>query len=156
MARPSPRRNGSQLDLTDNRPSRVPVRSNTNFYTSTDGNEIFIADNYNHRVQKFTYNPTGIGDPARPPQLTLQSRPNPLTEVTTIRYALPEAGAFHLAVYDVQGRQVNVLASGTGAWGDRMAEWHGDDDGGAPVASGVYFVRLTAGRSEALKLNLIR
>ncbi len=38
------------------------------------------------------------------PDLTLDNRPNPFTDVTTLRFVLPQAGAAELRVYDVSGR----------------------------------------------------
>lgn len=36
--------------------------------------------------------------------MTLDNRPNPFTDVTTLRFVLPQAGAAELRVYDVSGR----------------------------------------------------
>jgi flagellar hook assembly protein FlgD len=51
-----------------------------------------------------------------------------------------------LEVYDATGRLVRVLRDGVVEQAAaRMAVWDGTDDGGRPVASGVYFYRLEAG-----------
>jgi photosystem II stability/assembly factor-like uncharacterized protein len=74
--------------------------------------------------------------------------PNPLSGPTNFRFALRERADVRLAVYDVQGRLVDVLAEGEFAPGTHEAMW---DVGNA--AEGVYFLRLEGnGYSTARKL----
>jgi photosystem II stability/assembly factor-like uncharacterized protein len=65
--------------------------------------------------------------------------PNPFATATTLRYALAEGGPVRLAVYDVLGREVAVLAAGKVAAGVHEASFDAHD-----VPAGIYFVRLTA------------
>jgi len=72
--------------------------------------------------------------------------PNPFRQHSTIEYSLPEPGHVTLEVYDLLGRRVRTLASGERREaGTHTLRWNGEGGGGAPLASGVYFVRLTAG-----------
>jgi hypothetical protein len=50
-----------------------------------------------------------------------------------------------LAVYGPRGARLKELRAGTLAAGEYAARWDGCDDRGAPVGSGVYFYRLSAG-----------
>jgi flagellar hook assembly protein FlgD len=50
-----------------------------------------------------------------------------------------------LTVYDVAGREVRTLSSGTREAGRYSAQWDGKDASGSKVSAGVYFYRLTAG-----------
>jgi hypothetical protein len=86
------------------------------------------------------------------------NQPNPFNPVTVIRYELPEPSAVSLAIYDAAGRLVRELVGGDEqAAGSHAVSWHGRDDGGREVASGVYLYRLTAGNvSETLTAVLIR
>jgi len=81
-----------------------------------------------------------------PRQLALENYPNPFNPSTTIRYSLPKAENVTLQVFDVGGRLVRTLVRGVkkpaGAF---EVQWNGTDAAGRPVASGVYFYRLTAG-----------
>ncbi len=86
-------------------------------------------------------------------QLT-QNRPNPFNPVTTIRYGLPARGAMELAVYDVAGRVVRVLADGERDPGWYEVVWDGRDTSGQRVGSGVYFCRLSAG-SEVCRRKVV-
>jgi hypothetical protein len=74
------------------------------------------------------------------PPLTADVAPNPFNQTTTIRYALAEAGAVKLIVYDVLGRTVQVVDVPQAAAGSH--QWRFD---GGNLASGVYFVKLQTG-----------
>jgi hypothetical protein len=83
-------------------------------------------------------------DPAARVELTLwQNTPNPFRSDTEIRFELPRAGVVDLAVFDVGGRRVASLLSGSLGSGRHVATWNGRGVDGSPAASGVYFVRLT-------------
>ena len=81
-----------------------------------------------------------------PEAFTLEPNyPNPFNPATRIAFALPEAADVRLAVYDVTGREVAVLAEGPKAAGAYAVEWAGRDGAGRVVPSGVYLYRLEAG-----------
>jgi hypothetical protein len=68
--------------------------------------------------------------------------PNPGVGGTTLRFTLPAPGLARLEVLDVAGRVV---------WADRVSgpgrfavRWTGRGSGGAPLAAGLYFARLTS------------
>jgi VCBS repeat-containing protein len=75
----------------------------------------------------------------------LPNYPNPFRRTTTLEYSLPERRSVRLAVYDVLGRRVQVLVDESQRAGFHRLRWDGRGNGGQPVASGVYFLRLTAG-----------
>jgi agmatine/peptidylarginine deiminase len=85
---------------------------------------------------------TGVGDGAFAFRLS-QNRPNPFNPATTLEFELPSAGAVELSVYNAAGRRVTALVSGHVEARRRSVTWRGVDDAGRPVASGVYFFRLT-------------
>ncbi|MFH0952630.1 MAG: FlgD immunoglobulin-like domain containing protein, partial [Patescibacteria group bacterium] len=70
---------------------------------------------------------------------------------------LPERSTVSLKIYDVQGRLVTVLSSGTKEAGDYKVQWRGTNQQGESVASGVYFCRLqTGGFAQTRKLILLK
>ncbi|MGA9115306.1 MAG: S8 family serine peptidase [Bacteroidota bacterium] len=73
-----------------------------------------------------------------------QNFPNPFNPATSIRFGLPEEASFTLRVYDLLGREVRSLASGTREPGNFKVEWDGTNALGQPVSSGIYFYRLEA------------
>ena len=78
----------------------------------------------------------------------LQNYPNPFNPSTTIRYELPAQSEVTITVYDVLGRAVRHLVRDVQTAGGHAVLWHGDTDAGGTVASGVYFYRYTAARSD--------
>ena len=70
-------------------------------------------------------------------------RPTPFATSTLIAYELYTAANVRLVVYDAQGRSVRTLVDGATQFpGSYGVTWDGRDDGGRPVAAGVYFYRL--------------
>ena len=77
--------------------------------------------------------------PAPAAYALFQNFPNPFNPSTVISYAVPAGADVRLAVYDVLGRRVAVLAEGPVAAGSYRAVFNGSQ-----LASGVYYCRLTA------------
>lgn len=69
--------------------------------------------------------------------------PNPTNGRTLIEYAVPRAADVNVALFDLQGREVAVLASGAHGVGRYQVTWTGEVDGG-PARAGVYFLRMMA------------
>jgi hypothetical protein len=99
--------------------------------------------------------PAGVEKKSDIPQGELvlgQNNPNPFKSSTGISFAVPRGSRYaELVVYDVKGRAVKTLMSGTPSAARNKITWNGKDDSGAPVASGVYFYRLTADRTSTIK-----
>lgn len=86
-----------------------------------------------------------------------QNYPNPFNSGTTISYHLKEDSRVSLAVYNVKGQRVKVLLDDIVKSGEHEVIWHGIDDAGSPVASGVYFYKIQAGNeNEVRKMLLLR
>jgi len=67
------------------------------------------------------------------------------------------AEAAHLEVFDLAGRRVWGSDQAMAAAGMHSVAWGGVRDSGAPVWSGIYFVRLMAGgKSATAKLLVFR
>ena len=77
--------------------------------------------------------------------------PNPFNPTTTIHFDLPARTDVRLSVYEISGRRVATLASGSMEAGSHQIVWTGRDDHGRPVSSGVYFYRLEAGEKALTK-----
>jgi hypothetical protein len=81
-------------------------------------------------------------DGAAPARLTLERpRPNPSRQGSSLRFALPAAGAVRLEVLDVSGRRVwsrtESLPAGEHTW-----QWDGHASGGREARPGLYVARL--------------
>ncbi len=73
-----------------------------------------------------------------------QNSPNPFNPSTSIRYSVGKDGArVRMHVYDVAGRCIATVLDETAQAGVHAVHWNGRDDDGRPVASGIYFCRLS-------------
>ena len=103
---------------------------------------------------------TAVGDPSPSSAASLllsAPAPNPFSAATHVSATLPRSGRYRLAVYDVAGREVAVLAEGLGDGGRHTLQWAGRDARGAEVPSGVYFLRLESqGGIQVQKLVIAR
>jgi hypothetical protein len=81
-----------------------------------------------------------------------QNFPNPFNPSTQIRFGLPNSAFVRLVVFDVLGREVQMLSSGYLEAGYHTLSWDASQ-----LASGVYFARLTvnddAGRQFFTRTN---
>jgi hypothetical protein len=95
---------------------------------------------------------------APPPATTLAAiYPNPFNPRTVIEFELAEAGPIELAIYDLGGRLVRVMESGTQSAGRHEATWDGQDNAGRAVPTGTYFCRLSTQQgSQTRKLTRAR
>jgi hypothetical protein len=84
-----------------------------------------------------------------------QNHPNPFNPSTTIRFTLPEPEHARITIYDASGREIATLVDRPFAAGEHRVEWQGRTDHGAPVASGVYFYRLTTSRETTSRRMVI-
>ncbi|MCH7549497.1 MAG: hypothetical protein IH969_08205 [Candidatus Krumholzibacteriota bacterium] len=88
---------------------------------------------------------TAVGDNRPPsPFRILSVAPNPFNPETRIRFELPSQMPVSVDVWSVSGRRIRVLARDQ-VFGPGIQEirWRGRNDNGQPVASGVYFIRLS-------------
>jgi hypothetical protein len=76
-----------------------------------------------------------------------QPLPNPLRNQGEIAFSLPASGKAHLSVYDALGRKTRVLLDEEVKAGSHRVRWDASDDWGRPLPSGVYFLRLEAGKT---------
>ncbi|GEM_PF-6448400 len=109
--------------------------------------------------------PTSCGTVAveLPPELPKrfsvdQNYPNPFNPSTTIAYALPMEATVRLAIHDVLGRTVRVLAHNEKkAAGAYNILWDGTDGNGVSLPSGVYLLQFDANEySDTKKLILLK
>ncbi len=87
----------------------------------------------------------------------LPNVPNPFNPMTEIRFELGEPQQVSLKIYDVTGRLVRDLESGSLSSGPHSRVWQGRDNSGRQVPSGAYYVRLvTESKIENQKILLLK
>ena len=85
-----------------------------------------------------------------------QNSPNPFGPDTRISFSVGMTMYVDVGVYDVAGRRVADLLSGTVGAGEHHLSWDGMDSGGRRVAPGLYVYRLdTPGASVSRKMVML-
>jgi hypothetical protein len=76
-----------------------------------------------------------------------QNFPNPFNPETTIEFAVPKLSRVKIVIYNSLGQEVRKLTDEEYNPGTYKIIWNGRDDLGLPVASGVYFYRMTTNQN---------
>jgi hypothetical protein len=89
-------------------------------------------------------NPTlGVENPL-PRAFSFAIAPNPARSAR-VTFALPKRDHVNIAVYDLAGRKLAVLADGEFSADHHVLDWDGRDLEGNPVGAGVYFYKMKIG-----------
>jgi lysophospholipase L1-like esterase len=98
----------------------------------------------------------GEQESAMPNRFVLeQNYPNPFNPETTISYQLATASKINLTIYNMEGKVVRRIESGTRDAGSYKIKWNGLDDTKQQVSSGVYFYRLDANEFSSMKKMIL-
>jgi len=136
-----------------NQTVRVRFRAATDGGVGDAGWSIATFDNEGNQGQVFR---TLIGEPSSCGPLAVENAErvtdlaftmagaNPVNGAARFRFALPAESRVEVAIYDVTGRRVAVLADGTYEAGVHTVAWDAAA-GGARRAAGLYFARMTVG-----------
>lgn len=81
--------------------------------------------------------------------------PNPFNPTTTIGFNLKEEAKVKIEIYNIHGQKVDTVADGYYGAGYNNVNWNGVDGEGRPVASGVYFYKMKAGRYTSTKKMIL-
>jgi hypothetical protein len=74
----------------------------------------------------------------------LQNYPNPFNPSTTIKFDIQKTALADLSIYNVLGQRIATLVTGQLTPGTYSTVWNGLTDNGMQVASGIFFVRMSA------------
>ncbi len=144
--------------VVENRFQDSDMASATNYYyvvTAVDANGNASA----FSVEQSTTQLSIVDGMGVPEEFALKANyPNPFNPSTNIDYQLSEAGHVSLVIYDLTGNVVSTLVNENQPGGYYKAVWNGRNSRGMPVATGVYFYRLTAGADfvETQKMVLMK
>jgi len=84
-----------------------------------------------------------------------QNYPNPFNPETSIDYELPLESEVKIAVFNLLGQQIRSLFNGKQNPGRYTISWDGKSDNGLSVATGVYLVRMQAGKFVSVRKVLL-
>ncbi|MFC1898268.1 CotH kinase family protein [Candidatus Cloacimonadota bacterium] len=94
--------------------------------------------------------------PDMPSRLILhQNFPNPFNPVTSIKYYLPEDAPVELRIYNLKGQLTKLIVDEFQSHGEHTVAWDGTDSNEKPVASGLYFYQLAAGKNRINRKMLL-
>nr|MBC8416099.1 T9SS type A sorting domain-containing protein [Candidatus Cloacimonadota bacterium] len=87
--------------------------------------------------------------------LSLVNYPNPFNPSTTISFSLKNSSNVKLTVYNVKGQKVTTLVDKHFENGSHTVTWNGKDSNNKSVSSGIYFYKISSGKSSAMKKMLL-
>jgi hypothetical protein len=128
------------INIFVDREGYVPVEQNVSVPANT-----FNMGNIDFNLAPSSPTSAGPVSPFTPVRFNLdQNYPNPFNPGTTIQFDLPEASMVRVSIFNLLGQEiVNLLSSDLSA-GRHEIVWNARDAGNKPVATGLYFYRLTA------------
>lgn len=114
---------------------------------------LVFRDSQELKLYRFgEYLPAGPRRSASPSEFVLGAFPNPFNPSTTISFSLPREARARIAVFDILGREVAVLADNVFTAGEHRLMFDGSS-----LPSGLYFARLQSGTLQAThKLLLMK
>jgi len=89
-------------------------------------------------------NPTLSVDNPLPGGVSFAITPS-VARTAKVTFALPKPDYVRIAVYDIVGRRLAVLADGQFPAGAKSIDWDGRDVSGHSVGAGMYFYKMTVG-----------
>jgi glucose/arabinose dehydrogenase len=153
--------NGSIAGFQDRTAELAPAGSTNLGLVASFGEdaagEIYICD-LGGVVYRIAAADAGGVDDTTPPATGLTLRgASPFRDRLRLTLSLPETGPVRIDVFDLAGRRVRQLSSGTLDSGEHGVTWDGRDETGAAVRSGVYLVRaVTPAERTMMKTVLLR
>ncbi len=138
------------LYLVDNRGQTIINMKEQDHYM------VEMAGNYALSIEATT--DAGYKPQLLPASFVLQQNyPNPFNPETTIRFGLPEdiKKQVDISVYNVLGQKVTTLFKGALKAGYHEMKWNGRNRAGKPVASGIYFLKVAAGKYSGVRKMIL-
>jgi hypothetical protein len=125
-------------------------------YADVESELFAVADSAQKKYDNVLVSVERATDSRLPKSLSLQQNyPNPFNPTTTIQFELSNNANIKLAVYNLQGQLVKVIAAGDFKAGSHLAVWDGKDNLGREVGSGIYIYRLNADEATLSKKMLL-
>jgi outer membrane protein assembly factor BamB len=127
---------------------------------AASGNMLFVGASDGH-LYAFVETAVGVPRPTADLARSVPARsnhfalyaptPNPTVSAVEFEWVMPARARVRIDICDVAGRRIRKLLEEEREAGEHLVSWDGRDDRGVDSASGIYFVRLVAGESVALR-----
>ncbi len=115
---------------------------------SNDGST-FILDSKNICIMDHR------GQQANAEPILNSNYPNPFNPTTTIYFSTQESGPVNLSIYNIKGQKVKTLVNSNLKADSHSVIWNGTDENNHKVSSGVYFYKLTTGKTRKIKKMIL-
>ncbi|MCL2062936.1 MAG: S8 family serine peptidase [Candidatus Cloacimonetes bacterium] len=87
----------------------------------------------------------------------LSNFPNPFNPITNISFDLAVESIVSIDIFNIRGQRIRTLTNEFFLAGSHSIDWHGTDENGREVASGVYFYQMrTEGFSQVRRMMLLK
>lgn len=118
-----------------------------------DGRQDLLSGSNLGKVHLFLGQPNSVGaPPLTPAGLVLEAPwPNPARPGSTLAFSLARESRTRLTVHTVTGREVATLLDEARGVGRHTIAWRGEDASGAPLAAGIYLLRLETAEGAATR-----
>ena len=80
----------------------------------------------------------------------MQNYPNPFNPTTTIEFSIPTSELVTLTIYDVLGRQVDIILNKQLQPGHHKVQWDASN-----VPSGIYFIKMKSGDFSQVRKGMV-
>jgi hypothetical protein len=84
-----------------------------------------------------------------------QNYPNPFNPTTNISFTIPENSQVSVKIYNIKGQLVRTLKNEHMLKGHHTVIWHGDNQYGKSVSSGIYFIKVQNDTDMAIMKSLL-
>jgi hypothetical protein len=126
-------------------------------YADGSGAIIEADESNNSRTENLVVNDAaGVGDAPSPVAALRIEAVNPWSAEDPLVLELGREASVTLALYDVCGREVKLLLSGTLPTGTHRVRWDGRTNSGLRVKAGMYFLRVQTGTERAQRAIFYR
>jgi len=127
----------------------------TMYDIDNDGKEEIIVSlqnypNTGHKLFSDIYKPDSTTNviteiPGTPENYFLyQNYPNPFNPTTKVKFSITERSLVSLKVYNILGKEINILTEKEFSTGSYTISWEARDSNGKLLPSGVYFIKMSA------------
>jgi hypothetical protein len=131
--------------------SQISIPSNPAYCIGMNSINHGWAGTATGKIYRYTDN-VGVGNPiTTPTEFKLsQNYPNPFNPTTTIDFVLSNAGYVSLKVYDMMGKEVEILIDGVESAGSHQVIYNA-----SKLSSGTYFYQMKSGEFKDTKTMVI-
>ena len=133
--------------------------SPVNSFIYPEENKLLLQKNSSIHLYDITYTTVDTKDDviSNNNPILFSNYPNPFNPSTTISYTLQQPSILRIDIYNIKGQKVKSLINEYKPAGEHNVTWHGTDDSGNVVGSGVYFYRMEVeGYSITKKMVLLK